>query len=119
MVWEVEYTDEFGEWWESLTETQQDLLDAAVEKLEVHGPALGRPLADTVSGSRHQNMKELRPIGSHIRVLFAFDPRRAAILLVGGDKSGRWKKFYDEVIPVADALYEEHIEQLRREGALE
>jgi hypothetical protein len=119
LVWEVEYTDEFGEWWETLTKDQQNFLDAAIDKLQIAGPALGRPLADTVSGSRYPNMKELRPIGSHIRVFFAFDPLRTAILLIGGDKSGRWKKFYDEMIPVADALYEEHIEQLRREGVLE
>lgn len=117
-MWELEYTDEFSEWWEDLTEKQQDFLDAAVEKLQVYGPALGRPLADTVSGSRHPNMKELRPVGTYIRVFFAFDPRRSAILLIGGDKSGRWKKFYEELIPVADALYDEHIEQLRKEGEI-
>jgi len=119
-VWEIEFTDQFGEWWEGVGEEEQDLLDAAVEKLEIYGPALGRPLADTITGSKHPNMKELRPIGSYIRVFFAFDPRRAAILLIGGEKKrGRWKKFYEEMIPVADALYEQHIEQLRREGALE
>lgn len=118
MVWEVEFTNEFSDWWEGLAELEQDVLDAAVEKLETLGPALGGPLADTVAGSRHSNMKELRPPGSHIRVFFAFDPRRAAILLIGGDKSGRWKKFYDEMIPVADELYDEHVKQLRREGEI-
>jgi len=118
-VWEIEFTHEFEDWWEGLAEGQQDLLDAAVEKLETHGPALGRPFVDTVKGSRHPHMKELRPVGSYIRVFFAFDPRRSAMLLIGGDKRGRWKEFYSEMIPVADALYDEHIEQLRKEGALE
>lgn len=58
--------------------------------------------ADTLEGSRHPNMKELRPLGSNIRVLFAFDPRRAAILLIGGDKTDRWREWYEEMIPVAD-----------------
>lgn len=118
-MWEIEFTDQFGEWWEGLTEIEQDLLDAVIKKLEEHGPALGRPFADTVTGSRHPNMKELRPVGSYIRAFFVFDPRRAAILLIGGDKAGRWKKFYEETIPLADALYDEHIELLRKEGALE
>lgn len=117
-MWEIEYTYQFGEWWEGLAEEDQNLLDSAVVKLEEFGPALGRPLADTVAGSRHPNMKELRPVGSRFRVFFAFDPRRAAILLIGGDKTGRWKEFYEETIPVADALYDEHIEQLRREGEI-
>lgn len=69
-----------------------------------------------MEGSRHPNMKELRPLGSNIRVLFAFDPRRAAILLIGGDKTDRWREWYEEMIPVADRLYEVHLEELRQEG---
>jgi hypothetical protein len=91
---------------------------AAVEILESAGPALGRPLVDTLKGSRLSNMKELRPHGGHLRVLFAFDPRRIAILLLGGDKSGRWKVWYAEAIPAADQLYEEHLAELREEGEL-
>ena len=63
-------------------------------------------------------MKELRPLGSNIRVFFAFDPRRMAILLIGGDKTGRFKEFYHELLPVADALYDAHLEGLRREGEI-
>jgi hypothetical protein len=81
MPWEVEYTDEFEEWFGGLGEEAQEDLALAVEKLEERGPALPRPLADTVEGSRHSNMKELRLLGTNIRVLFAFDPRRMAILL--------------------------------------
>lgn len=119
MAWEVEYTDEFGEWWEGLYGEEQESVRAGVLGLEDKGPALGRPLADTVAGSRHPNMKELRPPGSNIRVLFAFDPRRAAILLVGGDKTGRWREFYEQKIPEADRLYDEHLDQLREEGGIE
>ncbi len=67
MPWEVEVTDQFEEWWYDLREAEQDALDAAVERLEMLGPALGRPLADTLKGSRHPNMKELRPPGTNIR----------------------------------------------------
>jgi hypothetical protein len=63
-------------------------------------------------------MKELRPPAGNIRILFAFDPRRMAILLIGGDKTGRWQEWYQEMIPVADRLYDEHLEELRREGLL-
>ena len=119
MTWEVEYTDEFGEWWEDLSVEEQESVRAGVLGLEERGPALGRPLADTVAGSRHPNMKELRPPGGGIRVLFAFDPRRMAILLVGGDKTGWWREFYEQKIPEADRLYDEHLEQLREEGGIE
>ena len=63
-------------------------------------------------------MKELRPRGGHLRVLFAFDPRRAAILLVGGDKRGQWAAWYERAIPAADDLYDEHLAQLRQEGEI-
>jgi hypothetical protein len=118
MSWEVEYTDEFGEWFDGLGEEAQEDVTLAVEKLEERGPALPRPLADTVEGSRHSNMKELRPLGTNIRVLFAFDPRRMAILLIGGDKTGRWREFYEEMIPLADDLYDEHLGELREEGEI-
>ncbi len=117
-MWEVEYTDEFGEWWKDLDEDDQDRLRAAVLKLQERGPALPRPFADTVKGSRHTNMKELRVLGSNIRVFFAFDPRRMAILLIGGDKTGRFKEFYTRLLPVADKLYDEHLEELRQEGEI-
>lgn len=114
--WEVEYTDEFEEWWLGLDEREQESIRVAVDKLEEEGPALGRPLVDTIEGSRFPNMKELRSVGGNIRVLFAFDPRRAAILLVGGDKTGRWEEWYEEAIPIADELYEVYLEELLEEG---
>lgn len=98
---------------------QQDAVAAAVEILKDSGPSLGRPLVDTIKGSRHSNMKELRPGATGtLRVLFAFDPRRHAILLIGGDKTGRWQEWYDEILPVADDLYDAHLQALRDEGVL-
>jgi hypothetical protein len=113
VAWEVEYTDEFGAWWDELTDDEQDAIDAAVELLQERGPNLGRPLADTIQQSRHRNMKELRPTNT-IRILFAFDPRRTAILLLGGDKRGSWNAWYDEFVPIADRLYDDHLDELRR-----
>ena len=85
-MWAVEYTDQFDDWYQTLTEEEQDMVVARVELLESAGPGLGRPVVDSIRQSRHPNMKELRAEGS-LRALFAFDPRRAAILLIGGDKS--------------------------------
>lgn len=92
---------------------------AAVEVLEQAGPALGRPLVDTLDHTQLPNLKELRPRGGHLRVLFVFDPRRVAILLLGGDKTGSWSDWYLEMIPVAEQLYDEHLAQLRDEELLE
>ena len=117
MAWQVEYTDQFGEWWDNLAEEEQEAVTAAVNVLERGGPNLGRPLVDTIKQSRHKNMKELIPPASDIRVLFAFDPRRAAILLIGGDKSGEWSAWYDRIVPVADDLFDEHLRELESEGA--
>lgn len=111
-VWEVVYTDEFGEWFGGLQEEQQDAVVARVELLEAEGPALGRPTVDTIEGSRHPNMKELRVSkGGAIRILFAFDPRRQAVLLLGGDKSGQWNAWYVEAIPRADDLFDEYLDE--------
>jgi hypothetical protein len=118
-MWEVEYTNEFEQWWQALSDDEQESLNMGVEMLQEMGPMLGRPYADTVKGSRHPNMKELRTQhrGHPIRTLFAFDPRRCAIILIGGDKSGD-ARFYDRMIPLADRLYDEHLDQLRREGQI-
>lgn len=116
MPWEIEFTDQFEEWWVTLREKDQDAIDRAVTALQLDGPTLGRPLVDAIQWFRHSNMKELRPLGTNIRILFAFDPRRAAIFLIGGDKTGQWNEWYERMIPLADQLYAEHIEELRREG---
>ena len=119
MSWNVEHTDEFAEWWRDLTEAQQDDVTAVVLLLIEHGPQLKFPHSSGIEGSRHTHMRELRiqSGGRPIRVFYAFDPRRAAILLIGGDKTGD-DRFYKRMIPVADALYDTHIEELRKEGLI-
>lgn len=90
-MWVVEFTDEFEQWWSGLDDDQQAALAGRVGLLEELGPDLGRPAVDRIATSRHHNMKELRASeGGTLRVLFAFDPRRQVILLLGGDKSGAW-----------------------------
>jgi hypothetical protein len=92
-----------------------DRVEDAVDRLAVEGPTLGRPLVDRIKGSRHHNMKELRPGStglSEVRILFAFDPARRAVLLVAGDKSGNWKGWYDIAIPLADDRYDAHLAEL-------
>lgn len=118
-MWEVEYTDEFEQWWLSLDADEQESLAASVELLQVIGPGLSRPHADTLKGSMHSNMKELRTQhqGHPLRTLFAFDPTRTALLLIGGDKTGD-DRFYERMIPEADRLYTEHLKELEREGLL-
>ena|SRR5579872_6752818 len=90
MAWDVEVSDEFREWYEELTPEEQDSVTYSVDLLRHGGPSLGRPHVDTVKGSRHPNMKELRVQhrGRPWRVFFAFDPRRMAFLILAGDKSG-------------------------------
>lgn len=121
MAWNVEGNDQFTDWYLSLDAAETGRIDAAVELLEEHGPALGRPLVDTVTGSAFPNMKELRvSTGSgQLRVLFIFDPRRTAILLLGGNKAGQWQAWYTENIPIADQRYREYLAELRQEGLIE
>ena len=117
MSWAVEYTDQFGEWWDELSEAEQEDIDAKVILLEKLGPALGFPHSSDIKQSRHGQMRELRVQhkGRPYRIFYAFDPRRAAILLIGGDKTGK-KKWYETFVPIADDLYDEHLEELGKEG---
>ena len=118
-VWEVEATDQFLEWWRDLTDDQQESLTDRVDLLAERGPDLGRPLVDRVQTSRHHNMKELRAAKrGALRVLFMFDPRRQVILLLGGDKSGAWNDWYEWAVPAADDLYDEYLDELKREGLI-
>jgi len=118
-MWEVEFTDEFGVWWETLDAEEQVSVAASVELLRQLGPQLSRPHADVLKGSRHPNMKELRTqhAGRPLRTLFAFDTRRTAILLIGGDKTGD-DRFYHRMIPLADDLFDQHLATLEREGLM-
>jgi hypothetical protein len=117
--WEVEFTNEFEEWFDILTEDQQEAVTNRVDMLAESGPGLGRPYVDTIVGSRLANLKELRCAQQGaLRILFVFDPRRTAILLLGGDKTGQWKVWYEIAIPLAEALYETYLKELRAEGLL-
>ncbi|HLQ89275.1 MAG TPA: type II toxin-antitoxin system RelE/ParE family toxin [Xanthobacteraceae bacterium] len=119
MGWNVEVTDECKAWLEALSEEDFDSVDYSVDLLTEHGPQLDFPHSSKVNGSRHAHMRELRVQsgGRPIRILYAFDPRRSAILLIGGDKSGD-KRFYDRLIPVADSLYDTYLKELRKEGLI-
>ena len=119
MAWNVEYTDEFAGWWNSITERIQDDVTAVVELLEESGASLKFPHTSGIEGSKHSHMRELRiqSGGKPIRVFYAFDPTRSAILLIGEDKTGG-DRFYDDYIPVADKLYDEHLDELRQEGLI-
>lgn len=120
MPFEVNFTNNFENWWNDLSTEQQEDIAARVELLEEHGPALGRPVVDRVATSAFHNMKEVRcSSDGALRVLFAFDPRREAILLVGGNKSGNWDAWYRYAVPEADRLYKEYLQQLQREGQIE
>lgn len=114
-MWSVDI-EHIAEWLASLDGDSRDQVVAALELLRDSGPQLGRPLVDTVIASRHENMKELRPGSaghSELRILFAFDPARRAILLIAGDKAGNWKRWYHRNIPIADDLFDDHLFRLK------
>lgn len=117
MSGDVEYTDQFEEWWNGLNEEEQEDVRASVHLLQEFGVNLGHPHSSSVHGSRHGHMRELRVQhqGRPYRVLYAFDPVRNVILLIGGDKTGDGR-CYDTYVPIADKLYDEHLEELRREA---
>lgn len=119
MSWEIEYTDEFEQWWETLSIEEQISIAASVELLESFGTNLKFPHSSGINGSKHDHMRELRTQhqGRPYRTLYAFDPRRTAILLLAGDKTGddRW---YDVNVPIADKLYDEHLNLLKKEGLI-
>lgn len=117
MAWEVEYTDEWGAWFDALSETAQDEVAAVVGMLQEIGPQLPHPYTSAIVSSRYGHMRELRiqVKGAPVRTLYAFDPRRVAILLIGGDKTGN-DRWYDEFVPVADRLYDDHLRAIAKEG---
>ena len=108
--------DEVDQWFESLVRSDPESatrVAAALDLLEEHGPHLGRPLVDTLKGSASPNLKELRPGSrgrSEIRILFAFDPHRQAVLLVAGDKAGKWARWYRESIPLAESRFQQWLD---------
>ena len=116
MAWQVEVTDEFESWWDMLDADEQESVARVVRLLEERGPTLPYPYSSGVETSKYSHMRELRiqHRGRPYRVLYAFDPRASALLLVGGDKTGN-DRWYDEYVPYADALYADHLKTLREE----
>ena len=117
MAWEIERSNEYTEWWLELSQAQQRSISRIVNVLAEHGTNLGSPYSSQVISSRHSHMRELRiqSSGRPLRIFYAFDPLRAAILLIGGDKTGN-NRFYDQYVPIADRIYDEHLDQLYEEG---
>jgi hypothetical protein len=118
-MWDVEYTDDFGSWWDTLTEAEREDVTAIEQLLEARGPSLPFPYSSGVEASRHRRMRELRVQsgGRPIRIFYAFDPRRTAILLIGGDKTGN-DRFYEEYVPIADNLYDDYLQEIKAKGLI-
>jgi hypothetical protein len=121
VAWDVVLLEPVETWFLKLCASDADtaaLVEQAVDRLAAVGPALGRPLVDTLGHSTLHNLKELRPASrgrSEIRILFVFDPDRAAVLLVAGDKAGQWSRWYDTAVPTAEARYAEYRSSKKKE----
>ncbi len=115
MSWTINETDIFGEWFKNQEKETKLSILVSLNLLSELGPKLGRPHVDTINDSDYPNMKELRVQSKKkvIRIFFAFDPNREAILLIAGDKRGKETKFYKKMIPIADELYKKHLEALK------
>jgi hypothetical protein len=113
IMWEVEYTDEFGTWWDTLTEAEHEAVAFSVNLLRQVGPFLGFPHTSGVYSSKYSTMRELRSqcAGKPLRTFFSFNPRRVAILLIGGDKTGN-DRFYEEFVPLADNIYDQYLKEI-------
>ena len=117
MKWDIEYTDEFGVWWDDLVEKEHESIRSTVKLLGELGPNLPFPYSSSIQGSKHSKIRELRiqHAGRPYRVLYAFDPRRVAILLLGGDKTGN-DRWYELNVPIANRLYDKHLKTLQIES---
>lgn len=111
--WQVYIVNKVRDWLDTLDPTTHRRVVQAIDTLADSGPGLGRPLVDTIHGSSVANLKELRP--GTVRILFAFDPWRSSILLVAGDKAGRWNAWYEEAIPPAEQRYERYLKERTQE----
>jgi hypothetical protein len=122
MAWSIIVVEPALSWLHTLRRSDRRtlmLISKAIEALSIEGPALGRPLVDTVRGSRLANLKELRPGSagaSEVRLLFVFDLQRQAVILVGGDKAGNWRGWYRTAIPLAEAAYADHLRRMEKGG---
>jgi hypothetical protein len=121
-MWEVSLHRAVETWFLDICRTDPATANRVAEAIEMlanHGPALGRPLVDRLKGSMYHHMKELRPgsaADTEVRMIFAFDPEREAIIVVAGDKSGQWQAWYREAISLADERYTAHLVRLKEEG---
>lgn len=114
--WEIEFTPEAERWYMRLGREDTSRMAAALAQLKLGGPNLGGPAVELIKTSRYHNMKELRSVGGNLRALFAFDPNRRAIVLLGGDKTNDWKGWYKRNIPRADKFYDRHLRRLGKEA---
>jgi hypothetical protein len=112
MHWQVVFVEEFASWLAKITTREREVVVEALHELSSHGPTLGRPFVDHIKGSNFNNLKELRPRGTSIRVLFIFDPMRNAVMLVGGDKSNNWKSWYSQNIKIAEERYRKYLKEV-------
>lgn len=119
MAWDVEYTNEFLDWWNGISEGERESVSNSVDYLIQDGVHLRHPHSSGIRSSRHSNMRELRVSGgrSPIRVFYAFDPRRTSILLIGGHKTDG-DLFYRRYVPIADRLFDQYLLELRLEGLI-
>ena len=115
-IWEVEATDAFADWWGELNNNERESVGLYIKMLMQFGVKLGYPYTSQILGSQYGKMRELRiqHNGEPYRVFYAFDPRRSAILLIGAIKSGKEKRFYEQYVPIADALYKQHLDSLEK-----
>jgi hypothetical protein len=122
MSWPVVIVEPARSWLHGLRRSDRQtllLISEAIEALSIEGPALGRPLVDTIKGTNLANLKELRPgsVGAtEVRLLFVFDPHRQAVVLLGGDKAGNWRRWYRRAIPLAETAYAEHLKRMNDQG---
>lgn len=118
MPWEVEVTDEFVQWWDTLTVQEREALRSKLSRLAFYGRSLTSPHSKQFKGTRNE-LYELRSYsrGRPLRAVYAFDPRNTAIVLMGGDKTGD-RDFYKRYLPIADDLYDAHIARLERQGLI-
>lgn len=116
-MWDVEVTDEFENWWDGLNEDEQVSVAHVVRLLEREGPMLPSPYSSDIRMAKKYDIRELRiqHSGRPYRVLYVFDPRRSALLILGGDKTGN-DRWYEENVPRAEKIYSEYLQQLRTEG---
>jgi hypothetical protein len=116
VAWDIQFSPEAEAWWDTLTDEEQQAMAGALDQLEEHGPGLRRPVIGNIVGSRHANMKELVAFGGNLRALFAFDPERRALVLLGGDKTDDWVGWYQRNIPIADDLFDDYLKYLKDSG---